>query len=487
MGKQNSEFDLGAEDDFDAAPNLITVDKDDETSDDFGSDPEEAGDPNAKQDDIPAPVKDAVMKALREAIERLMTIAHAMRGAETAEAKSDRPLPAVFGRELRAVTSLLDGVTTTFPSPLSKAGEGDCPPGFMWDADQGKCVREQKDDAEKAKLDPAVKSAAERMLTAVIDDLTAVRKTVQESDAGNSNLPEYLGQKIKSAAVALGSVLSRCPAATAKGFGLIDLEVEETALLKACETLTLHPEQAKDLCEKVEKCIDNIAVLIGEVDATRARTMKDDDTMPMPTEVAAPLEEIKTDILDVAENYVAADAAGDEGGDDKGAGSDEGGDDAGAEGGSDEPTQKGCTNCGNPDHDPAKKGEGEDKGEGKAEHTGDCPPGHHMVDGKCVPKEMDKDKKSESAPAGGDLAKMIGEAVKSAVQPLNDKLDEVIVKQHEHDKKIKKMADETPESNVTPSGSSEPVRKRETPNAWKDQIGRDPAEIAELEKEDLLF
>lgn len=127
----------------------------------------------------------------------------------------------------------------------------------------------------------------------------------------------------------------------------------------------------------------------------------------------------------------------------------------------------------------------------KGGHTDECPEGQEMVDGKCVPKKQASDTPPAPAPAAvpnaDDLVKMVTAAVTAAVKPVDEKLDGVIVKQHATEQEIKKMAGETPESNVTPAGSTEPIAKRENANDWKTQIGRDPEEIAALEKEDLIF
>ncbi|MDR7420794.1 MAG: hypothetical protein QN178_18005 [Armatimonadota bacterium] len=70
---------------------------------------------------IPTPVKEAVLRALTEALERLMSVANRVKeAAETAD-QVDKPLPDEVGSEVRAVAEVLRGVGERYPSPTAKA------------------------------------------------------------------------------------------------------------------------------------------------------------------------------------------------------------------------------------------------------------------------------------------------------------------------------------------------------------------------------
>lgn len=70
---------------------------------------------------IPTPVKEAVLRALTEALERLMSVANRVKeAAETAD-QVETPLPDEVGAEVRAVAEVLRSVGERYPSPTAKA------------------------------------------------------------------------------------------------------------------------------------------------------------------------------------------------------------------------------------------------------------------------------------------------------------------------------------------------------------------------------
>ena len=70
---------------------------------------------------IPKPVKEAVLRTLTEALERLMSVANRVKEAEETDEKVDAPVPDEVGTEVRAIAVLLNGVGERYPSPTTKA------------------------------------------------------------------------------------------------------------------------------------------------------------------------------------------------------------------------------------------------------------------------------------------------------------------------------------------------------------------------------
>lgn len=70
---------------------------------------------------IPKPVKEAVLRALTEALERLMSVANQVKGAHDSDEQIDTPLPDEVGAEVRAIAAVLRGVGERYPSPTAKA------------------------------------------------------------------------------------------------------------------------------------------------------------------------------------------------------------------------------------------------------------------------------------------------------------------------------------------------------------------------------
>lgn len=70
---------------------------------------------------IPKPVKEAVLRALTEALERLMSVANQVKGAHDSDEQIDTPLPDEVGAEVRAIADVLRSVGERYPSPTAKA------------------------------------------------------------------------------------------------------------------------------------------------------------------------------------------------------------------------------------------------------------------------------------------------------------------------------------------------------------------------------
>ncbi len=582
------------DDGFDGPPDIINVAKGETIE--FGTDPKDVQDPAKAEATIPLGVKDAVVKALREGVERLMQVAHALRGSKAAEAKSDRPLPPIFKAEFQAIGAVLDGVLASFPSPVTKRNPADLPTGFVWDAVKLKAVR----SGTETKISAAEKASATKAIDTVIADLSALRKQVDAgvttSGSVDSHLPEAVSRALRAAATTLGGLSSRYPCVAHKAFGLVELEPSISELQKACDGLALHPDQSKDLVEKVEKLVDDLAILMTEVDVLKERGDEANDPQPMPSKVAEPMQVAKADVLDLLQ-YVAEPAAkppcapcvnpvrkaeGDPTAppaapaapgaaptaDDKAEWDtaymndlpdsaflfvEEGGqkdaegkttprskrhfpvkDKAGkvdlphvrnaiaripqsnAPGLSDEKKkalqdQARQMLSGAPGGDKGVAGQAPpatpppadaDKTKGQ-----ECPPGQtwNATAMRCMP--MDEAAQKASAPAAPAptaapaaaapaapapdferiITQAIGKALDEHAKRVDAKLDDLTLKLHAQGETVRKMAEQTPESNAIPAGSRAPVQKQDRPDNWKRQLNMSDEKVKELEAADLLF
>jgi len=118
---------LGAEIVEDADGKLTAIDKakgDDEEQ----GETKAAARPDKEEDEskqalvIPGAVKQALLKATTEALQRLMATVNAIKGAEETDEKLDKPTPDSVARELHAVSQLLGGALERYPAPIAKAG-----------------------------------------------------------------------------------------------------------------------------------------------------------------------------------------------------------------------------------------------------------------------------------------------------------------------------------------------------------------------------
>jgi hypothetical protein len=71
---------------------------------------------------MPTPVKEAVLRMLTEALERLMSVANRVKEAEETDEQVDAPVPDEVGAEVTAIAALLGGVGERYPSPATKSG-----------------------------------------------------------------------------------------------------------------------------------------------------------------------------------------------------------------------------------------------------------------------------------------------------------------------------------------------------------------------------
>lgn len=70
---------------------------------------------------LPTPVKEAMLRSLTEALERLMSVANRVKEASETDERLDAPVPDEVGAEVAAIAELLSGIGESYPSPKSKA------------------------------------------------------------------------------------------------------------------------------------------------------------------------------------------------------------------------------------------------------------------------------------------------------------------------------------------------------------------------------
>lgn len=104
------------EDDEDETEKAKQPDDDDEEDEDE----EKKKARKAEHLSIPKPVKEAVLRALTEALERLMSVANQVKEAEESTEQMDAPVPDEIGAEVRSIAEVLRGVGERYPSPATK-------------------------------------------------------------------------------------------------------------------------------------------------------------------------------------------------------------------------------------------------------------------------------------------------------------------------------------------------------------------------------
>ena len=91
-----------------------------EDDDEDGEDDDNKKARKAEHLTIPKPVKEAVLRALTEALERLMSVANQVKEAHETEEQMDAPVPDEVGAEVLAIAEVLRGVGERYPSPATK-------------------------------------------------------------------------------------------------------------------------------------------------------------------------------------------------------------------------------------------------------------------------------------------------------------------------------------------------------------------------------
>ena len=167
---------------------------------------------------IPTPVRDAVVKALREGAERLMSVNVALRGATVTQDRVDAPLPDPVARELKAIRTLVKSVLQRYPAPAAKAeGEEEEVP----EAEVGyETAHDLMKQAAALTLPAPVRDAvstkvrgATELLLSIVD---AVKKMETTEERLSAPLPAETATAVNKALGILDEVLEKYPAPAAK-------------------------------------------------------------------------------------------------------------------------------------------------------------------------------------------------------------------------------------------------------------------------------
>lgn len=303
--------------DEDEPVEVVTLSKDDDTVDDFGRDPADVS-PERKQQAIPSPVKDAVSKIVRSAVERLMSIAQALRGAKTTDAKTPTPLPASIGRGLRAVAAELQGATQRYPSPTAKAQHEKCPEGQVFDPEKKACVPMGKgsDPAiakQRLSMPGPVKKAVLGRLAGFVERAMSLRNDVRiAKDATGETetpLPATVGRALRALATELGTTLSRFPSPTAKGFAALPLEVDAESLVTPVEKALTIPGPVKRAVARRLTAVIELAMSVRNA-VRGARETTERSRTPLPPAVGRWLKGLATQLGAIAQRYPSPTAKG---------------------------------------------------------------------------------------------------------------------------------------------------------------------------------
>lgn len=73
--------------------------------------------------DLPGPVKEGLLRIVTEALERLVSVSNMVKEAGETSETSAEPVPAELGEEITAISDLLRGALSRYPSPMSKTAE----------------------------------------------------------------------------------------------------------------------------------------------------------------------------------------------------------------------------------------------------------------------------------------------------------------------------------------------------------------------------
>jgi hypothetical protein len=427
---------------------------------DFGGDPSSVRRGVAKAGAISPVLKSGLLHTLTEGVERAMSLADIVRGATVVTEKSDSPLPAIIGNELRSIEGVLGTISTMAKigdcpggfvkdpksgkcmPPMSKtqkadADKRDCPDGQLWCPEMGKCVPESMMKKSDVVISADVKKRLLADLSQTIQKAMDLRNVLQgatEADAGTV-IPADVGLHMRGIALGLGQSVGRFASPAAKAFVLVDAESSPTALAKAGAALTLTAEQQGQVSARLEKAIDGLSEAMMGLDRTAEH---DEAEAEVPGFVSAAAETAIGSLRGLS--GLVAKAEGDEDEDDAGDGADQGGDgDAGAAAGGDQGDQ-GAGDAGDQGGDGAG-----DAGDGGSD-AGDAGDGGDAGAGDQT-----------------DIAKAIADGLSAAMKPfaegINKRLD-AIEAEGKHTAEIaKRAAGTTPPPNAEEPGQRSDVSK----------------------------
>lgn len=157
---------------------------------------------------IPGPVATALNAAFREATERLMSVATALRQATVTQDQSSTPLPAKVSSEIEAIKTLLGSVVQRYPSPASKCETSD--------AELLKQALSLPGPVRDAVLEK-VRMAIEKLLSV----MRAVKEIPTDDTKTNTPMPPEIGNAVKAVVADLEAICSKYPSPASKSVDVL--------------------------------------------------------------------------------------------------------------------------------------------------------------------------------------------------------------------------------------------------------------------------
>lgn len=167
---------------------------------------------------IPTPVRDAVVKTLREAGERLVGVNNALRSATVTQDRVNAPLPDAVFREIKAVQTLVKSILQRYPFP-SAAGTAEKAEGDPVDVGLEMSVALMKQAGEMKIPEPvrdAVAASVREASETVLSIANAVKDMATTDETVDAPLPAETAKSIGEVLGTLETVLEKYPAPAAK-------------------------------------------------------------------------------------------------------------------------------------------------------------------------------------------------------------------------------------------------------------------------------
>jgi hypothetical protein len=201
---------------------------------------------------IPAPVQASVLTIVTAAVERLLSVAEALRATPTTDAQVDQPLPGNLAGTVADVARELAGVGERYPSPASKA-------------------------EAVAKVDPIpepVKAAVVTQLTQVAERLASVLAEVRDAPGSTEQrdapLPAAITDQVMEIANALAGVCEKYPSPVAGAAPEVPTPDGSVDALKAEDVPVDAPPADAPVTAPAEPVMDAAPVVPAEAPADHA-------------------------------------------------------------------------------------------------------------------------------------------------------------------------------------------------------------------------
>jgi len=245
---------------------------------------DEQGAETEKQMKMPAPVKESVSSALREATERMMSLITVLRSAKATDDKTSSPLPDVIHKEIKVISTVLGKLLQRYPAPSTKS-----------EGEEG----EEKQNVEK-KADAHSAILAEKI--AALGTLVA---EINATDTGAADFQAKLDQmssiiwSVREFATVVNVAKSEGDEAAVGSGASGDEGVRE--FLKAAGNVSIPSPVRDAVMEKIRSGMERLLSVLREV-----RDMETTDekmAKPVPDKVMAATKAVMTDLNSITEKY----------------------------------------------------------------------------------------------------------------------------------------------------------------------------------------